>query len=197
MENDGNDGNYLLEPIVLIDDNIDIGTQEKTDEEISLYSDKNSKNLPPTRSPSSVWQHYEKIFDDNGNCINIKCKYCDQKYSSKSSTTTLNDHWKRKHSKVQPGGTGSIEAAFSNSQLHVTSARLQKEKYLENLNDLVNWVIADCQSFRVVDGSHFRKFVAGLNSGFQIPSRQTLRRKIDDKYEQYKNNIIKAFQVNY
>lgn len=185
----------LLEPIVLINDD-DCG-REKTDEEVSLHSlvDKTSKNVPPTRPPSNVWNHCEKIFDVNGNFIYIKCNYCDQKYSSKSSTTTLNDHWKKKHLKVQPGGVGSIEAAFSNSQ--TTHAKLQGEEYSDILDNLVNWVIADCQPFRVVDGSYFRKFIIGLNPRFQIPSRQTLRKKIDDKYKQYKKNIIKIFQVNY
>jgi hypothetical protein len=80
--NDGDDDNY---------------TQEKTDEEISLHSlEKKLNNIPPTHAPSTVWQHFEKIFDDNGNRVSIKCNYCDQKYSPKSSTTTLHEHWKRR-----------------------------------------------------------------------------------------------------
>src|SRR5437764_12514404 len=82
-------GDHVLEPIVRIFVDDDNNTHERTDEEISLHSEKKSKNVPPTRLPSTVWQYYEKIFDDNGNCVNIKCNYCDQKYSSKSSTTTL------------------------------------------------------------------------------------------------------------
>lgn len=181
-------GEYLMEPIIQIFDD----AQEKTDEEISLHSlEKKSKNLPPTRSPSSVWQHYEKIFDNKGDCINIKCSYCDQKYSSKSSTTTLNDHWKKKHSKVQPGGVGSIEAAFNNK-----SRPTREREYPEILDNLVNWVIADCQPFRVVDGLYFKEFITSLNPRFQIPSRQTIRKKIDNKYGQYKKDIIKMLQVN-
>src|SRR4051794_39386463 len=34
----------------------------------------------------------------------------------KCSIITLNDHWKGKHSKIQPKGTGSIEMAFNNPQ---------------------------------------------------------------------------------
>lgn len=189
-------GDYVLEPIVriLVDD--DNNTREKTDEEISLHSEKKSKNIPPVRSPSTVWQHYEKIFDNNGNCVNIKCNYCDCRYSSKSSTTTLNDHWKKKHSKVQPGGVGLIEAAFNISQTHQTHAKLQGEEYSDILNNLVDWVIADCQPFRVVDSLYFKEFITSLNPRFQIPSRQTLRKKIGDKYEQYKKNIMKKLQVN-
>ena len=188
-------GDHVLEPIVRIFVDDDNNTHERTDEEISLHSEKKSKNVPPTRLPSTVWQYYEKIFDDNGNCVNIKCNYCDQKYSSKSSTTTLNDHWKKKHSKVQPGGVGSIEAAFNNSQTHQTHAKLQGEEYSDILNNLVDWVIADCQPFRVVDSSYFKEFITSLNPRFQIPSRQTLCKKIGDKYEQYKKNIIKKLQV--
>lgn len=187
-------GDYILEPIIRIMVDDDNNTHEKTDEEISLHLEKKSKNVPPSRLPSTVWQHYEKIFDDNGNCISIKCNYCDQKYSSKSSTTTLNDHWKKKHSKVQPGGVGSIEAAFNNNcQSHT---KLQGEEYLDILNNLIDWVIADCQPFRVVDDLHFKEFITSLNPRFQIPSRQTLRKKIGEKYEQYKKNIIKKLQVN-
>jgi hypothetical protein len=190
-------GDYILEPIVQIinDDDDDDYTQRKTDEEISLQSLEKKLSMPPTRAPSTVWQHFERILDDNGNRIGIKCNYCDQKYSSKSSTTTLNDHWEKKHSKVQPGGVGSIEAAFSKAK--TTYAKLQDEEYLDILDDLVNWVITDCQSFRVVDNLNFRKFITKLNPKFQIPSRQTLRKKIDNNFEKYKKDIIKIFQVNF
>ena len=86
---------YALEPIVQIFNDDDDNTHEKTVEEISLHSEKKSKNIPPTRLLSTVWQHYEKIFDDNGNCVKIKCNYCDQKYSSKSSIITLSNYWKK------------------------------------------------------------------------------------------------------
>lgn len=57
-------------------------------------------------------------------------------------------------------------------------------------------MIADCQPFRVVDNLHFKKFITSLNPRFQIPSRQTLRKKIGEKYGQYKKDIIKLFQVS-
>ncbi|GBC30316.2 zinc finger BED domain-containing protein RICESLEEPER 2-like [Rhizophagus irregularis DAOM 181602=DAOM 197198] len=98
------------------------------------------------------------------------------------------------HSKVQPGGAGSIEVAFSRAQ--TTYAKLQGKEYLDILNNLINWVIADCQPFRVVDNLHFKKFITSLNPRFQIFSRQTLRKKIGEKYGQYKKDIIKLFQEN-
>jgi len=143
--------------------NDDDNEQEgKTDEEVSLNSSEKKKiNLPPARAPSVVWQHYERIYDNEGVHINTKCNYCNQSYSAKSSTTTLNDHWEKKHSKAQPGRAGSIEVAFSKAQ--TTYAKLQGEEYLDILNNLVNWVIADCQPFRVIDNLHFKKFITSLN----------------------------------
>jgi hypothetical protein len=167
-------------------------TSARTDEEISLNSEKKSKNLPPTRAPSTVWQNFEKVTDDKGGLINIKCNFCDQKYSAKTSTGTLNDHFKKKHLKIKPGGVGSIEAAFNNN----SKTKLQGEDHLDILNNLVNWVIMECQAFRVVDSLSFKKLIASLNPGFQVPSRQTLRKKIDNKYEKNKKIIIKMFQVN-
>lgn len=146
--------------IINDDDNEQEG---KTDEEVSLNSsEKKSTNLPPARAPSTVWQHYERIYDNEGVHIHTKCNYCDQKYSIKCSTTTLNDHWKRKHLKIQPGGVGSIEAAFDNE------TKLQPEDHLNSLNKLVNWVIVECQPFRVVESVSFREFIASLNSGVWI-----------------------------
>ncbi|CAB4424784.1 unnamed protein product [Rhizophagus irregularis] len=177
--------------IINDDDNEQEG---KTDEEVSLNSsEKKSTNLPPARAPSTVWQHYERIYDNEGIHIHTKCNYCDQKYSIKCSTTTLNDHWKRKHLKIQPGGVGSIEAAFDNAR---SQTKLQPEDHLNSLNKLVNWVIVECQPFRVVESVSFREFIASLNSGFHVPSRHTIRNKIDEKYIHYRNNVIKLFQEN-
>ena len=148
-----------------------------------------NRKIPPIRVPSLVWQHFEKILDDNGVHLNTKCNYCNQKYSAKCSTTTLNDHWKSKHSNIQPGGIGSIEIAFNNSK---KKAKSQGE---DSLSKLINWIIVECQPFRVVDSDLFKDFINSLNSGFQVPARQTVRKKIDDKYTSYKNNIIKMFQV--
>ena len=160
-----------MDPIINLDPIVPIFDDERrTDDEISLNSEnKSKKNLLPIRQASVVWQHYEKIFDDKSILINIKCNYCNQKYSSKSSTTTLNDHWNKKHSKIQPGEVGSIEAAFNNSQ-HQIHVKLQEEECSDILNNLVNWVITDCQPFRVVDCLSFKEFIASLNSGFQVPS---------------------------
>ncbi len=62
-----------------------------------------------------------------------------------------------------------IEAAFNNSQ-HQIHVKLQEEECSDILNNLVNWVITDCQPFRVVDCLSFKEFIASLNSGFQVPS---------------------------
>ena len=183
-----------MEPIVLIPDNPlpEDNTQEKTDEEVSLDSEKKSKNLPPTRTPSLVWQYYEKVNDDKGSLMHIKCIYCGQKYDVKTSTETLNDHFKKKYSKVQPEGVGSIEAAFNNSS---QTPKSKGDQHLDILNNIVDWVIMECQPFRVVDGPKFKKMIASLNPEFKAPSRQSLRKKIGIKYEQAKKTIINILQV--
>jgi len=58
-----------MEPIILIPE---LDDTQKTDEEVSLNSEKKSKNLPPIRAPSLVWQHYEKVTDDKGNTCKMQ-----------------------------------------------------------------------------------------------------------------------------
>ncbi|CAB5362785.1 unnamed protein product [Rhizophagus irregularis] len=140
-----------MDPIVNLELTIPIidDDDKKTDYEISLSSEKKkSANLPPVRTPSTVWQHYEKV-DDNGVHVYTKCKYCDKRYSKNCSTTTLNNHWKRKHLKIQPGGVGSIEVAFNNA----SNTQSQAEDHADILDKLVNWVIDDCQPFKVENNS--------------------------------------------
>ncbi|GET61992.1 hypothetical protein RIR_jg12105.t2 [Rhizophagus irregularis DAOM 181602=DAOM 197198] len=184
-----------MDLIVLTPELGDITDIQKTDEEVSLNSEKksNSPNLPPVRAPSLVWQYYEKVIDDKGVVLHVKCNFCDQKYSAKTSTGTLNDHFKRKHSKIQPKGVGSIEAAFNNSQTRTT---LPGKNHLDILDNLINWVIMECQAFRVVDSPSFKELITSLNPEFQVPSRQTVHKKIDNKYAQNKKIIIKMFQEN-
>ena len=167
-------------------DSIIILGERKTSDEVILDSIKKPKSIPPTRPPSFVWNYYEKIFNDDGTLINIKCIRCGQKYSSKSSTTTLNDHLKKKHPNIQ-----SEEDTLNKTQ-HQTHVTLQ-----EHLDYFINWIIMDCQPFRVVDSPSFRDLIFSLNPGLKVPSRQTIRKKIDDKYEQYKDKIIKTFQVSF
>ena len=184
-----------MEDGIDIIDIIDCEQEENTDEEVSLNSsEKKSINLPPARAPSTVWQHYERIYDDKGVHIHTKCSYCDQKYSIKCSTSTLNDHWKRKHLKIQPGGVGSIEAAFINAR-NSSQTRSQSEDHLDSLDKLINWIIMDCQPFRVVENVFFQEFITSLDARFHVPSRHTIRNKIDGKYTHYKNDVIKLFQV--
>ncbi|CAG8763691.1 22299_t:CDS:2, partial [Rhizophagus irregularis] len=184
-----------MDLIVLTPELGDITDIQKTDEEVSLNSEKksNSPNLPPVRAPSLVWQYYEKVIDDKGVVLHVKCNFCDQKYSAKTSTGTLNDHFKRKHSKIQPKGIGSIEAEFNNSQTRTT---LPGKNHLDILDNFINWVIIECQAFRVVDSPSFKELIASFNPEFQVPSRQTVRKKIDNKYAQNKKIIIKMFQEN-
>src|ERR1044072_3748521 len=112
----------------------DVQEEKRTaDEEMSLDSEIKGKAVVPLRAPSAAWQHFEKIFNNNGAYIETRCNYCNQKYSAKCSTTTLNDHWKSKHSKIQPKGTGSVKMAFNNSQ------NLKGKGYVDSLSKLVDW----------------------------------------------------------
>jgi hypothetical protein len=179
-------------PVIIIDENPVIEENiHECDKNVNSL-EKVEKKSPPVRPPSVVWQHYEKIFDE-GIHIHTKCNYCNQKYSTKYSTTTLNDHFKKNHKKIQPQKEGSIEAAFANSQL--STYNLRGQEHLDLSNKLINWIIVECLPFRTVESSSFCEFIKALNPNFQVLSRRTLRSKIIDKYIKYKNNIIKMFQV--
>ncbi len=70
---------------------------------------------------------------------------------------------------------------------------MQDEEHLNLLDKLINWIIVDCQLFSIVNNYFFKKLINSLNPEFKVSSKQTLCNKIDDKYTNYKNNIIEIF----
>ena len=75
-------------PVITIEENpvIEENAHESDKEESNETNlDKKEKNSPPVRAPSAVWEHYKKIFSDDGIHIHTKCNYCNQKYAAKCS----------------------------------------------------------------------------------------------------------------
>ena len=103
----------------------------------SITSQETSKaiTIPPTKTQSVVWEHFDKIYNEEGKHIQTKCKYCSQNYSKTSSTSTLKKHWSKYHEKIQPGGIGSLEALFGFS---ISKPKLRNEDYVNIMEKLIN-----------------------------------------------------------
>ena len=73
----------------------------------------------------------------------------------------------------------------------------QKEYTNENLEDaLVKWVVKDDQSFVVIESEEFKDLLQLIKPGIRLPSSETLKRRIINKFETKKEELYIAMQTN-
>jgi hypothetical protein len=129
----------------------------------------------PMKRKSRVWKHYNKVPDYDETRL-VKCCYCAKQYvSNNCSTGNMWKHVKKAHPDaigIKPG-TGSRDGAYS------------AEEFREVL---VEWIV-DCNlPFSVVDHPLFHKMVDVLNPVATVPSDDTVRRDIDRRLEDEKED---------
>ena len=65
----------------------------------------------------------------------------------------------------------------------------------EKTKSLVKWIICNLKSFSVVESESFIKFIYKLDPRYRLPSRHTIKRLINQEFEQ-KRNTIQDFLQN-
>lgn len=121
------------------------------------------------------WQNYVEIGGK------IKCKACDMKYSMKTSHSTLKKHFKNFHQ------------AIKSKVLTKWLEKPQEKKF--NFNEaLIEFIITGSHSFRIVEEPNFIKLIKGINSSINIPARTTIRKWLNEKFEENKQKLIRHFE---
>lgn len=67
--------------------------------------------------------------------------------------------------------------------------RLDDDKRARLFSKLVNWIVDNKQPIAVVENNFFKEFMHELNPFFNVPSRMTIGRGVDDAYEEAKAKI--------
>ncbi|KAJ0180829.1 hypothetical protein K1T71_002914 [Dendrolimus kikuchii] len=91
---------------------------------------------------------------------------------SSSSVTTSN-------TTIQPRQE-SVEVLFNNIK---SVANVEGNKHKKITESIVNFIILDHKPFSVVEGKGFIQLIKEIVPLYKVPSRETFKKRIDDKYE--------------
>lgn len=130
-----------------------------------------SKPKTPTKPASWVWDHVKEE--------NLQCKYCTDKFSTSTATTTIARHLLHKHGKAP---------AEDPKQRHLATPISAAEKRATD-EKCVRWIVEDGRPFNVVESPAFREFITFANPGYEPPCRQTVANIIDRTAPETKESI--------
>ncbi|XP_060672818.1 zinc finger BED domain-containing protein RICESLEEPER 2-like [Ziziphus jujuba] len=155
----------------------------------------------PSRKPSMVWDHYEKI--ENSDPDNPRCKYkycgvdyaCNSKYGTNTLLNHLNHHCKKYIYRVQDkkqkiltfgaqnesDGSNLFAVGFNKEACRLACAKM---------------IILDKLPFSFVEGHGFRMFFNVACPKFDPPSRRTIVKDIYALYLDEKLQLKNTFSLN-
>ncbi|XP_023821998.1 zinc finger BED domain-containing protein 4 isoform X2 [Oryzias latipes] len=116
--------------------------------------------LARKRPRSQMWEHFELIGPNR-----LQCLLCPQQLSYNNNTSSMMRHFKAKHD-------GILETDYD------------KKHDLDQA--LVNLVVKDSQPCSIVEDRGFRDFVKKLDPSYALPSKQALKKMVDDRYQEEK-----------
>uniref|UniRef100_A0A3P9JS10 Zinc finger protein 37 n=1 Tax=Oryzias latipes TaxID=8090 RepID=A0A3P9JS10_ORYLA len=111
----------------------------------------------------------------------MQCLLCPQQLSYNNNTSSMMRHFKAKHDGILEtdyGESGHTEPMFCCCVL------ADKKHDLDQA--LVNLVVKDSQPCSIVEDRGFRDFVKKLDPSYALPSKQALKKMVDDRYQEEK-----------
>ncbi|KAI3892716.1 hypothetical protein MKX03_020767, partial [Papaver bracteatum] len=147
---------------------------------------------------SWVWDHFERSVDETGITWG-KCNYCEGgKYrvgGKEYGTSNLNWHLTKcqKYLDTQLGQQSLRHPSTLGDQQRMDGATFCQEACRRAL---INFIITDEQSFRMVKGERFIAFCRYLEPRFKLPSRMTVYRDICRLFVTEKAKLVNYFKVN-
>ena len=144
-------------------------------------------SMPGKRKTFSVWEHF--VLLSSGKIA--ECKHCKTQMSYCGSTGSLIKHLKAKHvflnltAKASSGETSQETPEPPLKQQKLTSyARTPVTPSQAIVIDglILNTIVGDLRPINLVEGEHFKKLMNYLVPGYDIPSRKTMMKNIEDKW---------------
>jgi hypothetical protein len=149
----------------------------------STSSDRGRGKRKYSKDNEELYSHY-----DNSSVDEFICKYCRKHLKGSNSTSRLRTHIENHGVKVASKQKQSTQTTLNLRRLDPHPPRTQKQ--LEE--DLIIWIIQDQHPFRIVENTHFQRFISNLDARFKIPTRQSTRNSIMSMYASHKE-VIKAY----
>jgi hypothetical protein len=139
------------------------------DDVVAITSNKSEEVRDKQNINCWKWQCFEKVENK------LKCKKCAKMFSSKSSISTLKYHYNSVHNIK---GQVQIDSFINTTKL--------VPKQFNFIDVLIEFIVSGQHPFSIVEESGFINLINGLNDKVIPPSRDTIERRINDKFDEKK-----------
>lgn len=182
-----------------IEETVGVGDAQESRNE-GLTSSSISK--PKRGKKSIVWTVFTELQRKEGEVKRAKCNYCSVTYQvegGKHGTSNMRRHMKT--CKNRPGQEGPMDdytISYVGGNEGNVHNEMKLQKYDANLirQKLVEWIVCDEMSFRVVESAKFKDLMRTCEPRFQVPSRITIARDVFKLYCAEKDKLKAAFKGN-
>ena len=153
--------------------------------------------LTPKGKSSIVWNYFE--FHTNKDGIKddekrVVCRLCERSIAFSGNTTNLKQHLQNHHPSVLSSYSTSDES--SRQTTLESMAFIPKKKFSAgskrslNITDgLVEFISKDMMPISIVEGKGFINFLKILEPQYSLPSRKTITKRLEDKYDQIRASV--------
>ena len=129
---------------------------------------------------SGVWEHFSTKGED------VICKTCNIVLKYSGSTSTMMYHLRTKHPEELSGESRSSQPTL----VTMIAGKMCDERRSENITQKIcTMVEKDILPISLVSGEGFQELLHYMEPNFQIPSRQTVTRRIEARFVEKKGNL--------
>ena len=153
--------------------------------------------LTPKGKSSIVWNYFGFHTDKDGikdDEKRVVCRLCERSIAFSGNTTNLKQHLQNHHPSVLSSYSTSDES--SRRTTLESMAFIPKKKFSAgskrslNITDgLVEFISKDMMPISIVEGKGFINFLKILEPQYSLPSRKTITKRLEDKYDQIRASV--------
>ena len=140
-------------------------------------NDNDGDNLQEKSKTSDVWNFVDKI--------TRKCPNCAKIFGIRTGTSSIRTHLK---------SHGLLLEKEKQTTLDSFIKRHSREVQIKKTQAVIEWIVLDIQSFKVVESTAFNNMISVLDPHYQIPGRGTVKNIIMKEFEKRRElikNVIK------
>lgn len=147
-------------------------------------------NMPP---PSSkAWSFFKR----NADSKIVKCKLCEMELVYTGGTSNMLNHLKLKHPNDFSETPEKVKQSSVLDFVQTPRSRRFSSTQSELItNSIVDMIILDYLPIRIVEGKGFSKLMSIIAPEFKIPSRNTIKSRIEKSYSDKKESLIKELNL--
>ncbi|KAL0228016.1 hypothetical protein RCL1_004159 [Eukaryota sp. TZLM3-RCL] len=162
---------------------------------VTNSSDASQRVTSPT-SPKTRTSDVHPFFITSTDDGSVSCKLCKEHHVTKKYKSVNTDTMRNHLNKVHPDWKNlSDYPLFPGASVPSLTAPPLSDEQQDNFEQLlIEWLVCDQEPLAIVDSKKFIKLIKFLNESVKIPSRNTIRKKIIQQFED-KRLAIKNFLI--